>query len=69
MNTLAAEEDEDDDDDAVDPELLARALEICRRENQISTSILQRNLRLGYTIASRLAERIRELGLGGPDHS
>jgi DNA segregation ATPase FtsK/SpoIIIE-like protein len=50
-------------DEGDDPELLARAIAICRDEKQRSVSLLQRRLRLGYTAASNLLDAITEQGL------
>ena len=58
--TQASNGDEGDD---ADPELLARAIAICRDEKQRSVSLLQRRLRLGYTAASSLLDAITEQGL------
>ena len=49
----------------LDPELLARAIAVCRGENQRSISLLQRRLGLGYTTASDLLDVIAERGLDG----
>jgi DNA segregation ATPase FtsK/SpoIIIE-like protein len=62
MNTLASD---DNDDHDCDPELLARAIDIFRTENQRSISLLQRRLRLGYTLASKLMDQIAEHDLDG----
>jgi DNA segregation ATPase FtsK/SpoIIIE-like protein len=56
---------DDSDRDDVDPELLARALAVCRDEKQRSISLLQCRLRLGYTVASDLLDTITERGLDG----
>jgi DNA segregation ATPase FtsK/SpoIIIE-like protein len=62
MNTLASD---DNDDHNCDPKLLARAIEIFRTEKQRSISLLQRRLRLGYTVASDLWDEITEHNLDG----
>ncbi|GIV84089.1 MAG: hypothetical protein KatS3mg052_1096 [Candidatus Roseilinea sp.] len=50
-------EDEDGDDD-----LLQRAMEIIRSSGNVSTSLLQRKLRIGYPRAARLMEELQEMG-------
>ena len=62
MTTLASDEGDRDD---LDPELMARAIAVCRDEKQRSVSLLQRRLRLGYTVASNLLDTITERGLDG----
>lgn len=56
---LATEGDED--------VLLGQALDLIRRQTQVSASFLQRRLRVGYTRAARLIEQLEERGLVGPD--
>jgi S-DNA-T family DNA segregation ATPase FtsK/SpoIIIE len=48
-------------------ELLERALELLQTKHQISTSMLQRQLRIGYPRAARLVEQLEEMGAVGPD--
>ena len=48
-------------------ELLERALELLQTKHQISTSMLQRLLRVGYPRAARLMEQLEEMGAVGPD--
>jgi S-DNA-T family DNA segregation ATPase FtsK/SpoIIIE len=48
-------------------ELLERALELIQTKHQISTSMLQRQLRIGYPRAARLMEQLEEMGAVGPD--
>ena len=65
------EADEDDDaseglgDDGVD-ELYEEAVELVRRLNKASVSLLQRRLRIGYTRAARLIDMMEEEGIVGP---
>jgi DNA segregation ATPase FtsK/SpoIIIE-like protein len=63
VNQVITHAPDDDDEDGLDPEVLARATAICREENQRSVSLLQRRLRLGYTVASDLLDAIIERGL------
>ena len=48
-------------------ELLERALELLQTKHQMSTSMLQRQLRIGYPRAARLMEQLEEMGAVGPD--
>ncbi len=52
--------EEDGDDD-----LLQRAMEIIRTSGNVSTSLLQRKLRIGYPRAARLMEELQEMGYVG----
>ncbi len=52
-----------DDDDP----LLDQALELIGQQEQVSTSFLQRRLRIGYSRAARLMEELEERGVVGPD--
>lgn len=60
----SAEEDEDFTDDGDSDEALIReAADLAFEYNQISTSFLQRKLRLGYSRASRIVDSLEERGL------
>jgi S-DNA-T family DNA segregation ATPase FtsK/SpoIIIE len=66
------DKDDDDDDndggvgeDGVD-ELYDEAVELVRRLNKASVSLLQRRLRIGYTRAARLIDMMEEEGIVGP---
>jgi DNA segregation ATPase FtsK/SpoIIIE, S-DNA-T family len=50
------------DDDGGDDELIQKAMEIIRANGNVSTSLLQRKLRIGYPRAARLMEELREMG-------
>ncbi|MFN4293440.1 MAG: DNA translocase FtsK [Thermoflexales bacterium] len=50
------------EDDDGDDELLQRAMEIIRSSGNVSTSLLQRKLRIGYPRAARLMEELQEMG-------
>jgi len=58
-------------DEMPDPEedpLLKKAVEIIRKEERASISMLQRKLRVGYTRAARMVDRLEELEIiGKPD--
>jgi S-DNA-T family DNA segregation ATPase FtsK/SpoIIIE len=68
------EDDEDDgggDDDASgedmpDDELYNRAVELVRRQNGASVSLLQRKMRIGYARAARLIDAMEDRGVVGP---
>jgi DNA segregation ATPase FtsK/SpoIIIE, S-DNA-T family len=47
--------------------LLEQALQFMRGKTQISTSLLQRQLRIGFPRAARLMEQLEEMGAVGPD--
>ncbi|HEV8634996.1 MAG TPA: DNA translocase FtsK, partial [Chloroflexota bacterium] len=53
-------------DEAEDGELYERAVEVARQHSRISTSLLQRRLRIGYPRAARLIEVLEERGVVGP---
>ena len=53
-------------DDAEDDDLFERAMEVARGHSRISTSLLQRRLRIGYPRAARLVETLEERGIVGP---
>ena len=52
--------DENDD-------LLAQAIDLARGRERISTSFVQRKLRVGFPRAARLMEQLEEEGVVGPD--
>ena len=47
-------------------DLLDKALEIATQHNRLSTSLLQRRLRIGYPRAARLMDLLEEEGVVGP---
>ena len=47
--------------------LLEQALQFVHTKSQISTSLLQRQLRIGFPRAARLIEQLEEMGVVGPD--
>ena len=53
---------EDDDADA----LLAQAVDIVRRSDKASASLLQRRLRIGYARAARILDQMEDRGIVGP---
>jgi len=53
-------------DDDPDDELIPNALEVIRMTRRASTTMLQRRLRIGYTRAARLMDKLEERGIVGP---
>ena len=47
-------------------ELVEQAIELVKRNNYVSVSMLQRKLRVGYNRAARLIEQMEEMGLIAP---
>ena len=47
-------------------ELIDKALELAQHYNKLSTSLLQRRLRIGYPRAARLMDQLEEEGIVGP---
>ena len=61
---------EDEDGPTERDDLFFAAAEVCVRQNQGSTSLLQRKLRIGYGRAARVVDQLHEAGvLGPPDGS
>jgi S-DNA-T family DNA segregation ATPase FtsK/SpoIIIE len=56
------EDDEDDDADA----LFTQAVDIVRRSDRASASLLQRRLRIGYARAARILDQMEDRGIVGP---
>ena len=66
-NTASVGEDADFIDDCdSDESLIREAADLAFEYNQISTSFLQRKLRLGYSRASRIVDSLEERGLISP---
>jgi DNA segregation ATPase FtsK/SpoIIIE-like protein len=63
--TSMSGEDGDENTDS-DDVLYEEAVEMVRRLNKASVSLLQRRLRIGYTRAARLIDRMEEEGIVGP---
>jgi S-DNA-T family DNA segregation ATPase FtsK/SpoIIIE len=57
---------EDDEDDEADS-MLGKAIALVDGRKTISTSYVQRSLRVGYPRAARLVEQMEERGIVGPD--
>ncbi len=60
--TMLAEEEVLADRD----DLVTKAIEVVRREQKCSASMLQRRLRIGFPRAARLVEELEDLGIVGP---
>ena len=56
--------DVDDDEDR--DEMFDKAIELAHSQKKLSTSLLQRRLRIGYPRAARLMDQLEEEGLIGP---
>jgi S-DNA-T family DNA segregation ATPase FtsK/SpoIIIE len=61
-----AEDDIDDEGSGIDDDLFERAVELVRRQNGASVSLLQRKMRIGYARAARLIDAMEERGIIGP---
>ena len=66
------DEDTADEDERSDhnfdkrDELLDKAIELAHSYNKLSTSMLQRRMRIGYPRAARLMDQLEEEGVVGP---
>ena len=52
--------------DKAEDDLLEEAIEVARQHRRVSTSLLQRRLRIGYPRAARLIDLMEERGIIGP---
>ncbi|MEM7032905.1 MAG: DNA translocase FtsK [Chloroflexota bacterium] len=50
-----------------DEELLEKAIDVVKKHDRASISLLQRRLRIGYARAARLIDELEEQGIIGPD--
>ena len=64
----AESDGEDDDEEDVEgrDDMMDKAIELATRQKKISTSLLQRRLRIGYPRAARLMDQLEEEGIVGP---
>ena len=65
------DEERGDDSDAGDldeskDELLDKAIQLAQTYNKLSTSLLQRRMRIGYPRAARLMDQLEDEGIVGP---
>ena len=68
---LEVPEEGDGDGDRAGPvgagdDLMDRAMELAHKQRKLSTSLLQRRLRIGYPRAARLMDELEEQGIVGP---
>ncbi|MDA1188611.1 MAG: DNA translocase FtsK [Chloroflexi bacterium] len=63
-NEVLGADDEDDDNDG--DELFDKAVDMARSQKKLSTSLLQRRLRIGYPRAARLMDELEDKGVVGP---
>ena len=68
---LEVPEDEEGGDDkgvsaGTGDDLVDRAIELAHKERKLSTSLLQRRLRIGYPRAARLMDELEDQGIVGP---
>ncbi|HET7636695.1 MAG TPA: DNA translocase FtsK [Candidatus Limnocylindria bacterium] len=56
---------EDEEEDDADP-LLSQAIDVVRRSDKASASLLQRRLRIGYARAARILDQMEDRGIVGP---
>ncbi len=59
-------DDDDDDDIEGRDDMMDKAIELATRQKKLSTSLLQRRLRIGYPRAARLMDQLEEEGVVGP---
>ncbi|MCY4530556.1 MAG: DNA translocase FtsK [Chloroflexi bacterium] len=62
----ADETDDDDEDVEGRDDMMDKAIELATRQKKLSTSLLQRRLRIGYPRAARLMDQLEEEGIVGP---
>ena len=65
---IEAETDDDNNNDAIpsisdEDALLPQALEILKTADRVSTSLLQRRLKIGYNRAARMMDELEKRGL------
>ena len=59
----------DDVPDADEDPLMQEAVDIVRRQGRASITMLQRRLRIGYTRAARIVDKMEEKGIIGPPNT
>ena len=68
LSAVSEDADGEDDEDASNSTdaLFDKAVELARTQRKLSTSLLQRRLRVGYPRAARLMDELEENGIVGP---
>ncbi len=72
VNILPPEGSAESDDDGQDDEsgdrddMMDKAIDLAMRQKKLSTSLLQRRLRIGYPRAARLMDQLEDEGIVGP---
>ena len=67
LRAIADEDNEQDDfDNNSADELLDKAVDMAQSHSKLSTSLLQRRLRIGYPRAARLMDELEDRGIVGP---
>ena len=61
-----SDDDEGSDDEYMPDEFLDKAIQLAHSYSKLSTSLLQRRLRIGYPRAARLIDQLEEQGVVGP---
>ena len=61
VDELSSEQEYDDTD-----ELFKNAIDLANSNGKLSTSLLQRKLRIGYPRAARLMDQLEDRGIVGP---
>jgi S-DNA-T family DNA segregation ATPase FtsK/SpoIIIE len=65
LETLSLEEEKHINNGASEDSLYSQAVELTTQSNTLSTSLLQRRLRIGYPRAARLMDELEENGIVG----
>ena len=67
-DTVGSPEEDGAGDDGTESrdELIPKAMELAQHHSKLSTSLLQRRLRIGYPRAARLMDQLEEEGIVGP---
>jgi S-DNA-T family DNA segregation ATPase FtsK/SpoIIIE len=71
IDLLAIDDDNEygEDVDSTDPDqdqMLGKAIDLAHAHRKLSTSLLQRRLRVGYPRAARLMDQLEDAGVVGP---
>ena len=69
LHAVGDEEESDEEEKGADPdrdEMLQKAIDLAQTQKKLSTSLLQRRLRIGYPRAARLMDQLEDEGVVGP---